>query len=465
LLQESGTVSDPIPLLVVEDDEGLQSQLRWAFDGYEVIVAGDRRTAVAAVRRHQPGVVLLDLGLPPDPGGVSEGLATLNDILSLVPETKIIVVTGDNDRANAVKAIAAGAYDFHQKPADPELLALLVDRAYHVHALELENQKLQRDAENMPLDNIIAVSPQMLKVCRTIEKIAPTDITTLLLGASGTGKERFARAIHELSPRSDKRLVAINCAAIPDTLLESELFGYEKGAFTGASQQTIGKIEHANGGTLFLDEIGDLPMELQAKLLRFLQERTIERLGGRKEIPVDVRVVCATHQNLEQYIAEGKFREDLYYRVSEMEVRIPPLRDRDGDAVVLAKAFLSRFAASKGTGVKGFDPGALRAISKHDWPGNVRELESCIKRAVIMAEGSRITAEDLNLEAHLADEEAPGRTMPLNLREVREKAESMAILQALSLTGDNITEAAELLGITRPTLYSMLEKYGLKRSA
>ncbi|MEE4109574.1 MAG: PEP-CTERM-box response regulator transcription factor [Halieaceae bacterium] len=458
-------MSDPIPLLVVEDDEGLQSQLRWAFDGYEVIVAGDRRTAVAAVRRHQPGVVLLDLGLPPDPGGVSEGLATLNDILSLVPETKIIVVTGDNDRANAVKAIAAGAYDFHQKPADPELLALLVDRAYHVHALELENQKLQRDAENMPLDNIIAVSPQMLKVCRTIEKIAPTDITTLLLGASGTGKERFARAIHELSPRSDKRLVAINCAAIPDTLLESELFGYEKGAFTGASQQTIGKIEHANGGTLFLDEIGDLPMELQAKLLRFLQERTIERLGGRKEIPVDVRVVCATHQNLEQYIAEGKFREDLYYRVSEMEVRIPPLRDRDGDAVVLAKAFLSRFAASKGTGVKGFDPGALRAISKHDWPGNVRELESCIKRAVIMAEGSRITAEDLNLEAHLADEEAPGRTMPLNLREVREKAESMAILQALSLTGDNITEAAELLGITRPTLYSMLEKYGLKRSA
>ena len=458
-------MSDPIPLLVVEDDEGLQSQLRWAFDGYEVIVAGDRRSAIAAVRRHQPGVVLLDLGLPPDPGGVSEGLATLHEILSLVPETKIIVVTGDNDRANAVKAIAAGAYDFHQKPADPELLALLVDRAQHVHALELENQKLQRDAQNMPLDNIIAVSPQMLKVCRTIEKIAPTDITTLLLGASGTGKERFARAIHELSPRSDKRLVAINCAAIPDTLLESELFGYEKGAFTGASQQTIGKIEHANGGTLFLDEIGDLPMELQAKLLRFLQERTIERLGGRKEIAVDVRVVCATHQNLDQYIAEGKFREDLYYRVSEMEVKIPPLRERDGDAVVLAKAFLSRFAASKGTGVKGFDPAALQAIGNHDWPGNVRELESCIKRAVIMAEGSRITAEDLDLEAHLPDGDAPGRAMPLNLREVREKAESMAIVQALSLTGENITEAAELLGITRPTLYSMLEKYGLKRSA
>ena len=464
-VQEAGTVSDPIPLLVVEDDEGLQSQLRWAFDGYEVIVAGDRRAAIAAVRRHKPGVVLLDLGLPPDPGGVSEGLATLNEILSLVPEIKIIVVTGDNDRANAVKAIAAGAYDFHQKPADPELLALLVDRAHHVHALELENQKLQRDAENMPLDNIIAVSPQMLKVCRTIEKIAPTDITTLLLGASGTGKERFARAIHELSPRSDKRLVAINCAAIPDTLLESELFGYEKGAFTGASQQTIGKIEHANGGTLFLDEIGDLPMELQAKLLRFLQERTIERLGGRKEIAVDVRVVCATHQNLDQYIAEGKFREDLYYRVSEMEVRIPPLRDRDGDAVVLAKAFLSRFAATKGTGVKGFDPGALQAIGNYDWPGNVRELESCIKRAVIMAEGSRITAEDLDLEAQLPGGETAGRAMPLNLREVREKAESMAILQALSLTGDNITEAAELLGITRPTLYSMLEKYGLKRSA
>jgi two-component system NtrC family response regulator len=452
----------PKPLLVVEDDEGLQSQLRWAFDGYEVIVAGDRKAAINALRRHEPGVVLLDLGLPPDPGGVTEGLATLSEILSLAPETKVIVVTGDNDRANAVKAIAGGAYDFHQKPADPELLTLLVDRAQHVYELEKENQALQRSSENMPLDNIIAVSPQMLKVCRTVEKIAPTDITTLLLGASGTGKERFARAIHELSPRAGERMVAINCAAIPDTLLESELFGYEKGAFTGASQQTIGKIEHANGGTLFLDEIGDLPMELQAKLLRFLQERVIERLGGRKEINVDVRVICATHQNLEQHIAEGKFREDLYYRVSEMVINIPALKERDGDAVVLAKAFLSRFAGDKGTGVKSFETNALRAIGNYDWPGNVRELESRIKRAVIMAEGGQVTAEDLELEDYLEDTLKATASMPLNIKQVREEAEKAAILQALSYAGDSITEAAELLGVTRPTLYSMLEKYGLR---
>jgi two-component system NtrC family response regulator len=450
------------PLLVVEDDEGLQSQLRWAFEGYEVVVAGDRKSAIVALRRYQPGVVLLDLGLPPDPGGVTEGLATLGEILSLSPETKVIVVTGDNDRGNAVKAIAGGAYDFHQKPADAEVLALLVDRAQHVYELERENQALQRSQENMPLDNIIAVSPQMLKVCRTVEKIAPTDITTLLLGASGTGKERFARAIHELSPRSDQRMVAINCAAIPDTLLESELFGYEKGAFTGASQQTIGKIEHADGGTLFLDEIGDLPHELQAKLLRFLQERVIERLGGRREIPVDVRVVCATHQNLEQHIAEGSFREDLYYRVSEMVINIPSLRERDGDALVLAKSFLSRFAGDKGTGIKSFDVNALRAISSYQWPGNVRELESRVKRAVIMAEGSQITAEDLELERYVEDQDNADTALPFNLRQVREQADKNAILQALSHASNNITEAAELLGVTRPTLYSMLEKYGLR---
>lgn len=450
------------PLLVVEDDEGLQSQLRWAFDAYEVIIAGDRKAAITALRRYQPGVVLLDLGLPPDPGGVTEGLATLNEILSLAPETKVIVVTGDNDRSNAVKAIAGGAYDFHQKPADPELLTLLVDRAQHVYELELENQTLQRSAENMPLDNIIAVSPQMLKVCRTVEKIAPTDITTLLLGASGTGKERFARAIHELSPRAKERMVAINCAAIPDTLLESELFGYEKGAFTGASQQTIGKIEHADGGTLFLDEIGDLPLELQAKLLRFLQERVIERLGGRKEISVDVRVICATHQNLEQHIADGRFREDLYYRVSEMVINIPALKERDGDAIVLAKAFLSRFAGGKGTGVKSFDSNAALAIESYDWPGNVRELESRVKRSVIMAEGSQVTAEDLQLEDYLKDTTKAENAMPLNIKQVRESAEKAAILKALQHTGENISEAAELLGVARPTLYSMMEKYDLR---
>ena len=446
-------------LLVIEDDKGLQSQLRWAFDGYEVVAAGDRAEGIAALRRYQPGVVLLDLGLPPHPGGVSEGLAALGEILGLAPETKVIVVTGDNDRANAVKAVAGGAYDFHQKPADPELLALLVDRAQHVYELERENRRLQRSEGNMPLDGIVATSPEMLKVCRTVEKIARTDITTLLLGASGTGKERFARALHELSPRAGGKLVAINCAAIPENLLESELFGYEKGAFTGASQTTPGKIEYADGGTLFLDEIGDLPQELQAKLLRFLQERVVERVGGRREIPVDTRVICATHQDLEQHIADGRFREDLYYRVSEMTIRIPALTDRTGDALVLAKTFLARFAGEHGAPVKGFDPGAITAIERYSWPGNVRELESRVKRAVIMAEGSQVTAADLELE-DLADD--GGEELPLNLRQVRETAEQQAIIRAMGYAGGNISEAATLLGITRPTLYSMLDKYGMK---
>lgn len=449
------------PLLVVEDDEGLQSQLKWAFDGYEVICAGDRKAAITALRRHQPGVVLLDLGLPPDPGGVSEGLATLGEILALAPETKVIVVTGDNDRKNAVKAIAGGAYDFHQKPVDAEMLALLVDRAQHVYELERENHTLQaQNARHMPLDNIIAVSKPMLDLCRTVEKVAPSDITVLLLGASGTGKERFARALHDLSPRSSERMVAINCAAIPDTLLESELFGYEKGAFTGANQQTIGKIEHANGGTLFLDEIGDLPHELQAKLLRFLQERVVERIGGRKEIPVDVRIICATHQDLDALRAEGRFREDLYYRISEMTLEIPTLAERDGDVSVLAKAFLERFSKTKGNGTLGFDPSAIRALERYDWPGNVRELESKIKRAVIMAEGNLLTAEDLQLDDQLSDEDA--HALPLNLRQVRDEAERNAVVRALYLCSNNISEASDMLGITRPTLYSIMEKYNLK---
>lgn len=447
------------PLLVVEDDEGLQSQLRWAFDGYEVICAGDRKAGVTALRRHQPGVVLLDLGLPPDPGGVTEGLATLQEILSLAPKTKVIVVTGDNDRKNAIRAIVGGAYDFHQKPVDPELLAMLVERAQHVYELEKENSTLLGNRDrHMPLDNIIATSKPMLDLCRTVEKVAPTDISVLLLGASGTGKERFARALHDLSPRADERMIAINCAAIPDTLLESELFGYEKGAFTGASQQTIGKIEHANGGTLFLDEIGDLPQELQAKLLRFLQERVVERIGGRKEIPVDVRIICATHQNLDALRADGRFREDLYYRISEMTLEIPALSERDGDAIVLAKAFLDRFSSDKGT--LQFDAAALSALESYDWPGNVRELESKIKRAVIMAEGKQITAADLQLTGELTDDRRDA--LPLNLRQVREEAEKSAVVRALYLAGDNISEASELLGVTRPTLYSIMEKYGLR---
>lgn len=443
-------------LLIVEDDEGLQSQLRWCFDDFEVTICGSRPEAIAQLRRNQPGVVLLDLGLPPDPGGVTEGFETLKEILSLTPECKVIVVTGDNDRSNAVKAIARGAYDFYQKPADPEILTLMIERAYQVYALEVENKQLQRGSQNMPLDGIIAASDAMLKTCRMVEKVAPSDITTLLLGASGTGKERFAQAIHNLSPRAKEKIVAINCAAIPDTLLESELFGYEKGAFTGATKQTIGKIELADKGTLFLDEIGDLPYELQAKLLRFLQERVIERVGGRKEIPIDVRIICATHQDLSQLIAEGRFREDLFYRISEITINIPPLKEREGDALLLAKAFLTRFNHEFGKSVKNFDPEAIHAIESYSWPGNVREIESRVKRAVIMAENGRITAEDMELEP--CSEEPT----PLNLRQIREDAEKKAILRALQYANNSISDAAKALGITRPTLYGMLEKYDLK---
>ncbi len=446
-------------LLVVEDDPGLQSQLRWCFDGYEVHIAGDRETAIEQLRRFEPGVVLLDLGLPPDPGGVTEGLATLKEILAIAPETRVVVVTGDNDRANAVKAIAMGAYDFYQKPVDSDILSLIVDRAYHVYELEMENRKLQAGLEKMPLSGIIATSPQMVKACRTVEKVAPTDITTLLLGDSGTGKELFARALHELSPRAKKKMVAINCAAIPDNLLESELFGYERGAFTGANKQTKGKIEYADGGTLFLDEIGDLPLELQAKLLRFLQERVIERIGGRQEIPVDVRIICATHQDLPRLVEEGHFREDLYYRISEITIRIPPLKEREGDALVLARAFLDRFNEELGSGIRGFDEEAARAIETYDWPGNVREVESRIKRATILAEGKYITVEDLGLPT------SARKTEPLNLKQVREAAEQKAIRRALARANDNISEAAKALGITRPTLYNLLEKHGLKPQA
>lgn len=443
-------------LLIVEDDVGLQSQLRWCFDDFEVLIAGDREEAIAHIRRHQPVVVTLDLGLPPDPGGVSEGLATLEEILTLAPSTKIIVVTGDNDRANAVKAIALGAYDFCQKPVEPEILALIVNRAYHVNALEQENIKLQENQSKTPLNGIIASSPEMLKVCRTVEKVAPSNITTLLLGASGTGKELFAQALHELSPRADHKMVAINCAAIPANLLESELFGYEKGAFTGASKQTKGKIEYANGGTLFLDEIGDLPFDLQAKLLRFLQERTLERIGGREEIPIDVRIICATHQDIQSLIAEGRFREDLYYRISEVTIKIPSLKEREGDALLLAKAFLERFSKEYNQQINGFDKNAILAIEHYDWPGNVREIESRVKRAVIMADNPLISLEDLELNA--PEDEA----MPLNLKQVRSEAERKAILRALNHSDANISETAKILGITRPTLYSLMEKYGIK---
>jgi len=393
--------------------------------------------------------------LPPDPGGTSEGLATLEQILSMSPQTKVIVVTGNDDRASAVKAIGLGAHDFYMKPIDADILGIIVNRAFRVHELENENKRLIENRGDSPLGGLVATSAQMLKVCRTVEKVAPTNATTLLLGESGTGKEVLARAVHDLSPRKSKRFVAINCAAIPENLLESELFGYEKGAFTGAAKQTVGKIEVAHEGTLFLDEIGDLPMSLQAKLLRFLQERVIERIGGRQEIPVDVRVVCATHRDLSDMIKEGSFREDLYYRLSEITISIPPVRDRAGDAVLLARTFLNKFSEQMGGKVKGLSKEALVAIEHYAWPGNVRELENKIKRAVIMADAAQITPEELELDA------SGKEIFPFNLREVRDEADRRAVLRALSYVNGNIAQAAELLGVSRPTLYDIMKKQNI----
>ena len=448
--------SDLPVLLVVEDDEGLQRQLKWAYEGYRVICAGDRQSAVEALRVHEPAVVTLDLGLPPDPDGTAEGFLTLSEILFIKPDTKVIVASGHGARESALKAISMGAYDFYRKPVDIDELGLIVARAFHLHAIEAENRRLEPNAGSTIFRSIVTAAPEMLKVARTIERVAAADVSVMLLGASGTGKELLARAVHENSGRPGA-FIAINCAAIPENLLEAELFGYERGAFTGAVKTNIGKIEMAEGGTLFLDEVGDIPLPLQVKLLRFLQERVIERIGGRTPIPVDTRVVCATHQNLETMIAGGSFREDLYYRLAEIVVRIPSLAERVGDAVVLARHFVNRFNRELNPAVQTLSPDALAAIEAYSWPGNVRELENRIKRAVIMADGKSVTAADLELPS--ASEEAP---VPINLRAVREIADRRAIRQAMSRTENNISSAAKLLGISRPTLYDLLKQYRLQ---
>jgi len=448
----------PRSLLIVEDDPALQKQICWAFDQYVTLPAADRESAMTQLRRHAPPVVTMDLGLPPDPDSVSEGFKLLEEMLEQAPDTKVIVLTGQNDRANAVRAIGLGAYDFFAKPFEPELLALTIDRAFRLFDLQQENRRLQ--AMRPPPDafaGLITRDPELLRICRLIEKVADTGATVLLLGESGTGKEILARALHDLSPRRGERFVAINCAAIPENLLESELFGYEKGAFTGAGRQTLGKIETANRGTLMLDEIGDLPLALQGKLLRFLQERVIERVGGRDEIPIDVRIVCATHQDLTTLIKEGRFREDLYYRLAEIVVDIPPLRARQGDAALLAHAFVQRFATEQRRRSMTLRSDAVAAIELHPWPGNVRELENCIKRAVIMADDSQITAADVGFVAKEDDD-----LNFLSLRRVREEAEKRAVITVLSRVNGNIVKAAEVLGVSRPTLYDIMHKFGLK---
>lgn len=443
-------------LLIVEDDLGLQKQLKWSLDQYEIVIASNRSEAITALRRHTPDVVTLDLGLPPDPTNASEGIATLKEILQLAPHTKVIVVTGNDDRNNAIEAIAMGAYDFYQKPVDPDTLNLIISRAFHLAALEREFRDIQ-DQQTISA-SIIATSPQMQPVMRMVERIAPTQVTVLLLGESGTGKEVLAKAIHQQSPRASKPFIAVNCAAIPEALLESELFGYEKGAFTGAVTQTKGKIEYAEGGTFFLDEIGDLPFALQAKLLRFIQERVIERLGGRKEIPVDVRIICATHQNLQCLIQQNVFRSDLYYRLSEITIEIPPLRDREGDILAIANILLRRYCKEHNCKDKRFSKEAARALEAYPWPGNIRELENKLKRAVILSDNHLVILEDLEME------EASPEALPLNLKSVRDAAELATIKRALQHADGNISETSKLLGITRPTLYNLLDKHNIQET-
>jgi two-component system NtrC family response regulator len=446
-------------LLIIDDDKGIQKQLKWSLSDYEAVLADDRESAIAAVRRHEPKVVTLDLGLPPDEANATEGLAALQEILTMAPHTKVIVITGNDDRTNALKAITAGAYDFYQKPIDPDVINVIISRAFSVAAIEEENRKMRAVAGSDI--GIIGNSESIERLRMMVKRIAPTAITALLLGESGTGKEVTANAVHIASDRKKKPFVAINCASIPETLLESELFGYEKGAFTGAHKTTKGKIECAEGGTLFLDEIGDMPYSLQAKLLRFLQEKKIERLGGRQEIDVDVRVVCATNQNLEQMVSEKTFREDLFYRVSEITLNIPPLRDRDEDVLILAQYFLQRYAAEYKRNVKGFADDALSAIKEYRWPGNIRELQNKVKSSVIMSTGMQVTAIDLGFFDHVDK----SFELSLNLRAVREQAESLAIQKAYALSEGNMSKTSELLGVTRPTLYSLIEKYELTINA
>jgi len=441
------------PLLIVDDDPGLLRQLRWAFSEHKVYAASTRQEAADLLRKDPAPVAIVDLGLPPDPDGASEGLAILADILAIAPATKVIIATGNETREHALRAIALGAYDFYQKPIDIDVLQLIVARAERIFDLEAENRKLQEAHAASPIDGMIASSPEMSRVLRNIEKMASTDVAVLLRGESGTGKELLARAVHKLSARAHEPFVPINCAAIPETLLKSELFGYEKGAFTGALKQTIGRIESADRGTLFLDEIGDVPLPMQVKLLRFLQDQVVERIGGRNPVQVDVRIVCATNQDLDLMMAEGRFREDLYYLLNEVTVQIPPLRERAGDAVTLASFFLSRFAAEYGRPVRGFSASALAALRDHPWPGNVRELENRVKRAVVMTDGPLLSAADLGLAATGED------TQSLTIRDARARAEREVLQLALVQAGSNLSKAAKLLGISRPTLYDLMQQH------
>ncbi|WP_196159510.1 PEP-CTERM-box response regulator transcription factor [Reinekea sp. G2M2-21] len=442
-------------ILIVEDDEGLQSQLKWHFDDFEttIVTASNVQEATTAVRHYRPAIVIQDLGLPPDPEGVEEGFKCIKEILKISPSAKIIVLTGKNEHRNALRSIQHGAFDFYFKPVETETLDHVVERAFKIAQLEFENNALSENLEVIP--GIVTANVKMKNICRVVEKVAQTRVTATLIGESGTGKEVLARAIHKFGSKSDEPFVAINCAAVPENLIESELFGYEKGSFTGAVASNIGKIEQANGGTLFLDEIGDMPLPLQAKLLRFLQERVFERIGGRKEIHVDLRVVCATNKDLEIMVKEGTFREDLFYRITEIVIDIPALRDRGNDSILIANHLLNKLSTSIVGRAMILSEEASIAIEKYHWPGNIREVENRIKRAIILSENNVIHASDLNIK------DSPNTPSSINLKEARKNAEVEAIHSALEISKQNISAAAKLLGITRPTLYDMMRKYNL----
>ena len=427
--------------------------MKWHFYDYNVVIASNQKEAISAIRLHEPKVMIQDLGLPPDEDGVTEGFELLQQALHLHPHMKIIVMTGNEGNEHAMQAVKLGSYDFYAKPVDADTLDLIVQRAFHIYHLEEKNRQLSSQKESM-LNGLIASDTKMLKICSMIEKIAPTDASCLLIGESGTGKEVIANSLHQLSLRKDHKMIAINCAAIPENLIESELFGYEKGAFTGAVKSTVGKIEMAHKGTLFLDEIGDMPLHLQAKLLRFLQERVIERVGGRTQINIDTRIICATHKDLEKLVATGEFREDLFYRIAEIQIDIPPLRDRGSDKILLAKYLLNKYVKKQKLQIIGFSEDAINGIENHTWPGNVREMENKIKRAAIMCDLKYISALDLGL--------VNADTAPLNLKEIRRNAEVSALKQALIASDHNVSAAAKSLGITRPTLYDLMKKYDMQ---
>jgi two-component system, NtrC family, response regulator len=445
-------------LLIVDDDEEIRSQMKWALiEDYDIQVAEDRSSALETFASAKSDVVLLDLGLPPSPGDVTEGLAVLTEIMRAHAQAKVIIVSGQSDRANALRAISDGAYDFLSKPVQMDELKVVLRRAFYLSQLEKDKEALQRQLMSGSLfEEMLGTSPQMHEVFNSIRKVAKTEAPVLILGESGTGKERAAQAIHNLSTRKAGPFVAINCGAIPEALLESELFGHEKGAFTGAHALRIGKVESAQGGTLFLDEIGELPQPLQVKFLRFLQERVFQRVGGRKDIPVDCRVIAATNADLKRAMLDGGFREDLYYRIAVVTLKLPPLRERIGDIPLLAQAFLKRFSTEAGREKVRFSSAAVRAMQQYHWPGNVRELENRVRRAVIMAEKAAITEGDLEITPLLTPSAAT------SLKEAREALEKDMVQRALERHKGNLTQAALDLGISRPTLYDMLEKYHIK---